>query len=47
MEALEDLFNRPVDLVEPGSITNPYFRQSIEQTQGVVYEAARGTEIPV
>jgi len=40
MEALEDLFNKPVDLVELGPITNPYFRQSIEETQVVVYEAA-------
>ena len=29
----------PVDLVEPGPIRNPYFRQVIEQTQVVLYEA--------
>ena len=40
MEALEDLFNKPVDLVELGPITNPYFRQRIEETQVVVYETA-------
>ena len=40
LEALEALFNTPVDLVEPGPITNPYFRQRLEETQVVVYEAA-------
>ena len=40
LEALEDLLLVPVDLIEPGPITNPYFRQVIEQTQVVLYEAA-------
>ena len=40
LEALEDLLHTPVELVEPGPITNPYFRQAIEQTQVTVYEAA-------
>jgi len=39
-EDLERLLNRPVDLVEPGSIRNPYFRQSLEETQVVIYAAA-------
>jgi hypothetical protein len=39
-EDLEHLLNRPVDLVEPGPIRNPYFRKSIEETQVVIYAAA-------
>jgi predicted nucleotidyltransferase len=40
MEDLQRLFGVQVDLVEPGPIRNPYFRQAIEQTQVVIYEAA-------
>ena len=39
LEALQELFGRPVDLVMPRAITNPYFRQAIEQTREVVYAA--------
>lgn len=39
-EDLEHLFNRLVDLVEPGPIRNPFFRQSLEETQVVLYAAA-------
>ena len=39
-EDLERLFGVPVELVEPGPIRNPYFRQAVEQTQVVVYAAA-------
>ena len=39
-EDLQRLFGLPVDLVEPGPIRNPYFRQAIEQTKVVLYEAA-------
>jgi len=39
-EDLERLLNRPVDLVEPGPIRNPYFRKSVEETQVVIYAAA-------
>ena len=38
-EDLERLFERPVDLVEPGPIRNPYFRQAIEQSQVLIYAA--------
>ncbi|MGA8878397.1 MAG: nucleotidyltransferase domain-containing protein [Candidatus Korobacteraceae bacterium] len=38
-EALERLFGRPVDLVESGSIRNPYFRQEIESHQVTLYAA--------
>jgi hypothetical protein len=36
--ALEQLFGRRVDLVTEASIRNPYFRQSVEATQELVYE---------
>jgi len=39
-EDLERLLNRPVDLVEPGPIRNPYFRKSLEETQVIIYAAA-------
>ena|SRR5437867_7983463 len=38
-EDLQELFGVPVDLVEPGPIRNPYFRQAVEQTQVVLYES--------
>ncbi len=36
-EALEKLLGRPVDLVEPGSIKNPYIRAGINRSREVVY----------
>ena len=39
LEALSQLFERPVDLVVGSAIKNPYFRQSVEQTRRLVYEA--------
>lgn len=39
-EDLERLFGVSVELVEPGPIRNPYFRQAIEKTQVLVYAAA-------
>jgi uncharacterized protein len=36
-EALEQLFGRPVDLVVASAITNPYFRQSVDQTRVLLY----------
>jgi len=39
LEALERLFGKPVDLVVDSAIKNPYFRQSIEETKRLVYEA--------
>jgi predicted nucleotidyltransferase len=38
-EALEQLFQRPVDLVEVKAIKNPYFRQAVEQEKVLVYGA--------
>ena len=38
-EALERLSGRPVDLVVPSAIRNPYFRKSIEQSKALLYAA--------
>jgi predicted nucleotidyltransferase len=37
--AVEDLFQRPVDLVELDAIRNPYFLQFIEPTRILLYAA--------
>jgi len=39
LEALKQLYGRPVDLLEAGSVRNPYIRQEIEATQETVYAA--------
>ncbi len=39
LEALEDLFQRPVDLVMTSAIKNPYFLQSVNATRMVLYAA--------
>ncbi len=38
-EDLEQLFQRPIDLVEVKAIRNPYFQQAVEQEKILVYEA--------
>ena len=40
MEDLEQLLGMPIDLIEPGPISNPYFREEIERTRQPLYEAA-------
>jgi predicted nucleotidyltransferase len=37
--ALQDLFGRPVDLIESPAIRNPYFTKTINQTRRVLYAA--------
>ena len=37
LEDLQELFQRPVDLVVASAIQNPYFRQSVESTRTLVY----------
>lgn len=37
--ALEELLNRPVDLLEAQAVRNPYFRQQLEATQQLLYAA--------
>ena len=39
-EDLEKLFCRPIDLVMEKAITNPYFRQSVQDTRMTLYDAA-------
>ena len=39
LEALEDLFGRPIDLVMPEAITNPYFREAVDETKALVFAA--------
>ena len=36
-EALEQLFGRPVDLVMPGAVENPYLSRSIDDSRELVY----------
>ena len=37
--ALEDMFGRSVDLIEPGAIRNPFFKQAISQSRQTLYAA--------
>jgi len=39
LRAMEQLFNRRVDLVEVGGLRNPYFIKHVNQTKEVVYAA--------
>ena len=41
-EALEALFGRDVDLVEPGELRNPWFIRRVNQTREQVYAACPG-----
>ena len=35
--SLQDIFNRPIDLLEEQAIRNPYFRQSVNQQRQLIY----------
>jgi len=35
--SLEDLFNRPVDLLEEPAIKNPYFLESLNESKKLIY----------
>jgi predicted nucleotidyltransferase len=39
-EDLEAILQVPVDLVEPGPIRNPYFRDAVESSRVLLFEAA-------
>jgi len=39
LEALQDMFSRPVDLVEIKAINNPYLIESINESRSPVYAA--------
>ena len=38
-ERLQRLFEKPVDLVTPPGLANPYFRQRVEQEKTLLYAA--------
>jgi uncharacterized protein len=40
LDALQELFGRPVDLVDATTIKNPYFRESVDESKQLVYAAA-------
>ena len=39
LERLQALFARPVDLVTPAGLGNPYFRERVEQEKALLYAA--------
>ena len=39
LEALQELFDRHIDLVMESAIKNPYFRQEVERTRMLLYAA--------
>ena len=39
LEALQGLFDRPVDLVETSAIRNPYFQATVDETRTLLYAA--------
>jgi predicted nucleotidyltransferase len=39
LEGLQELFQREVDLVTVSAVTNPYLRESIEQSKALLYAA--------
>jgi len=40
LEELKQLFHRPVDLVEPGGLKNPYFIEMVNQTRRRIYASS-------
>lgn len=38
---LEDLFQRPVDLLTESSLRNPYLRAEIERTKKLIYDGSK------
>ena len=40
LEELKQLFNRSIDLVEPGGLKNPYFIEMVNQTKRRIYAAS-------
>ena len=38
---LEDLFQRPVDLLTESSLRNPYLRAEVERTKMLIYDGAK------
>lgn len=44
VEDMEQLFNRPVDLVFDTKMDNPYFRRAVEVSRELVYDASRDSQ---
>lgn len=44
-EALEKLFQRPVDVVTPRALRNPYFRAEVKRTAKLIYAQANEKKI--
>ena len=40
LEELKKLFTRPIDLVEPGGLRNPYLIKRVEETRRPIYVAS-------
>lgn len=40
LEELKELFGRPIDLVEPGGLRNPYFIESVNKSRRRIYAAS-------
>lgn len=38
-EKLETLFKKEIDLIEYNAITNPYFKEEVDETKMLVYES--------
>ncbi len=38
-EALEELLGRPVDMVDPSALENPYFAAAVERSRQAIYAA--------
>ena len=47
LEALEELFGRPVDLVVDSAIRNPYFRGAVEKTRALLYADIVQAKLPL
>ncbi|MET7254760.1 nucleotidyltransferase family protein [Dyadobacter fermentans] len=46
--SLQELFKRPIDLIEEKAVKNPYFRQNINQQRHRLYGATkRASSIPL
>jgi predicted nucleotidyltransferase len=43
-DELEHFFGRSVDLVFDAKLTNPYFRQSVNATRELIFDASRNSE---
>jgi predicted nucleotidyltransferase len=46
LEGLQQLFGRPVDLVMPRAVKNPYFLEAMNQSPALLYNRREGIEVP-